>query len=225
MSSERTSSFGSDETIIDAEHEPRSRSTPTTEFAARDFEGPSVEGFTRIASDCLWKANRLANELNHGTVGTEHLIVAMTLVPNAAKHFTGQGLDANKSFRAAMQALTDMEHVMTGPGADRSYSIELRNILNDAHEMANGRDQDVAVVDILAALARMPSETNAARLVRGQRQATPADDARRAIQDVERAITDKFEELKKLLPPLTQPSMVDPGSPRAPKWMDSIFKR
>src|SRR5205085_2431670 len=125
MSSEQTASLGSGEPFIDADDEPRSRSTPTTEFAARDFEGPSVEGFTRIASDCLWKANRLANELNHGTVGAEHLIVAMTLVPNAAKHFTGQGLDANKSFRAAMLAITDMERVMTVPGSDRSYSIEL----------------------------------------------------------------------------------------------------
>jgi hypothetical protein len=69
---------------------------------------------TKAASDCLEKMTGLAREFNHRTVGVAHLIIAMTLVPGAARQFRLRHIDVEHAFRQAMLALIDMQRVAPG---------------------------------------------------------------------------------------------------------------
>src|SRR5688572_8523888 len=68
-----------------------------------------IGGCTKSASDCLHKTTKLAREFNHGTVCAAHLILAMTLIPNASRQFELRKVDIDKAFRAAMMALMEIE--------------------------------------------------------------------------------------------------------------------
>ena len=68
-----------------------------------------IQGCSKSASECLQKTKQLAHEFNHGTYCAAHLVLAMTLIPNATRQFDLRKVDIEKAFRAAMHALTEME--------------------------------------------------------------------------------------------------------------------
>ncbi len=123
---------------------------------------------TKAASDCLEKMTGLAREFNHRTVGVAHLIIAMTLVPSAARQFRLRHIDVEHAFRQAMLALIDMQRVAPGEAIAELSSDELLAVLKLADEIAKNRDnQPVSVDDLLTALNNLPPNTPAAQPLRG----------------------------------------------------------
>src|SRR5262245_3806679 len=110
--------------VIGPDH-PASSSRPAApsdqSLAVADIN-KKLNGFSKSASECLCKTHRLALELNHGTVSAAHLILAMTLIPNATAQFELRKVDINKAFQAAMTALTAMERGSPGRVGARSSS-------------------------------------------------------------------------------------------------------
>jgi hypothetical protein len=130
-----------------------------------------IQGCSKSASDCLQKTKQLAHEFNHGTYCTAHLVLAMTLIPNATRQFELRKVDIEKAFRAAMSALVEMERGSPNHRSVPRPSEELSVIVALAEEIAQNRDnQEVSVDDLLTAVDRMPPETSAAQLIRGERR-------------------------------------------------------
>jgi len=153
-----------------------------------------LAGFSKSASECLCKTHRLALELNHGTVSAAHLILAMTLIPNATAQFELRKVDINKAFQAAMTALTAMERGSPGRVGARSSSEELNKIINLALEFARNRDnQEVSVDDLLTALDKLPPESSAAELIRGGRKVDPTYDLREPLERMGAEISQQFQ--------------------------------
>lgn len=146
--------------------------------------GKKLNGCSKSASDCLHKTTRLAREFNHGTMGAPHLILAMTLIPNASRQFELRKVDIDKAFRAAMAAIMEMERGSAGNGALPGLSEEFRVIVTLAQELAKNRDnQEVSVDDLLTALDRLPAESAAAQLIRGEQSNGPSHEVKEALGD------------------------------------------
>ena len=158
------------------------------------------DGYSKSASDCICKTHRLALELNHGTVCAAHLILAMTLIPNASKQFELRKVDINKAFRAAMTALIEMERGAANGHAARSSSEELNNIINLAREFASNRDnQEVSVDDLLTALDRLPPESSAAQLIRGGHRNGLGYELRELLEQVATALGQQIHDLTRII--------------------------
>ena len=174
--------------------EPTRPASPPDQSLAIPDINKKLNGFSKSASECLCKTHRLALELNHGTVSAAHLILAMTLIPNATAQFELRKVDINKAFQAAMMALTEMERGSPGRVGARSSSEELNKIINLALEFARNRDnQEVSVDDLLTALDKLPPEASAAELIRGGRKLDPAYDVREPLQRLSDEVGQQFQ--------------------------------
>jgi hypothetical protein len=160
-----------------------------------------ISGCTKSASDCLHKTTKLAREFNHGTVSAAHLILAMTLIPNASRQFEIRKLDIDRSFRAAMLALMEIERGSPSNGALPALSEEFNVIVTLAQELARNRDnQEVSVDDLLTALDRLPADSSAAQLVRGDRRnGVVAVDMLRAVDQLSLSVNQQFQEVRRLI--------------------------
>lgn len=160
-----------------------------------------ISGCTRSASDCLHKTTKLAREFNHGTVSAAHLILAMTLIPNASRQFELRKMDIDRAFRAAMHALMDIERSSPSNGARPSLSEEFNVIVTLAQELARNRDnQEVSVDDLLTALDRLPPDSSAAQLVRGDRKnGSVAPDLHQALDQLALGIGQQFQDMKHMI--------------------------
>lgn len=157
-----------------------------------------IGGCTKSASDCLHKTTKLAREFNHGTVSAAHLILAMTLIPNASRQFELRKMDIDRAFRAAMQALMDIERGSPSKGGLPGLSEEFNVIVTLAQELAQNRDnQEVSVDDLLTALDRLPEDSSAAQLIRGERKnGTGAQDIQRALDQMSAVINQQFHDIR-----------------------------
>ena len=176
-----------EESAVFASEEAPATVAPPTSPPEQALAVPDVNkklnGFSKSASECLCKTHRLALELNHGTVSAAHLILAMTLIPNATAQFELRKVDINKAFQAAMIALTEMERGSPGRVGARSSSEELNKIINLALEFARNRDnQEVSVDDLLTALDKLPPESSASQLIRGGRKTEASEDVREYLE-------------------------------------------
>lgn len=160
-----------------------------------------ISGCTKSASDCLHKTTKLAREFNHGTVSAAHLILAMTLIPNASRQFELRKMDIDRAFRAAMHALMDIERGSPSNGALPGLSEEFNVIVTLAQDLARNRDnQEVSVDDLLTALDRLPEDAPAAQLVRGEKRSGPATiDMGQTVTQLSLAVDAQFEELRHLI--------------------------
>jgi len=160
-----------------------------------------IHGCTKSASECLHKTTKLAREFNHGTVSAAHLILAMTLIPNASRQFELRKMDIDRAFRAAMNALMDIERGSPSTGALPVLSEEFNVIVTLAQELARNRDnQEVSVDDLLTALDRLPVDSSAAQLVRGEkRSAQPAPDMQSAFDALTGTINQQYQELRHVI--------------------------
>ncbi|MGD9923574.1 MAG: hypothetical protein AB7V13_19360 [Pseudorhodoplanes sp.] len=155
-----------------------------------------INGCTKTASDCLHKTTKLARELNHGTVSAAHLVLAMTLIPNASRQFDGK-VDVDKAFRAAMLALMDVERGSPVNGALPSLSAEFKTIVTLAQDLARKREQEVSVDDLLNALDRLPSDSPAAQIIRGEPRSDPGIDAGQALDRLASLVNQQFQEIRR----------------------------
>ncbi len=157
-----------------------------------------IGGCTKSASDCLHKTTKLAREFNHGTVSAAHLILAMTLIPNASRQFELRKMDIDRAFRAAMQALMEIERGSPSKGGLPGLSEEFNVIVTLAQELAQNRDnQEVSVDDLLTALDRLPEDSSAAQLIRGERKnGGGAADVQQALDQISAAINQQFQDLR-----------------------------
>ncbi len=172
----------------------RPSSPPEQQAVAVTDISKKLNGFSKSASECLCKTHRLALELNHGTVSAAHLILAMTLIPNATAQFELRKVDINKAFQAAMMALTEMERGSPGRVGARSSSEELNKIINLALEFARNRDnQEVSVDDLLTALDKLPQESSAAQLIRGGRKTEPVHDVKEQLDRITEELGQRIE--------------------------------
>jgi hypothetical protein len=155
-----------------------------------------ISGCTTTASDCLHKTTKLARELNHGTVSAAHLVLAMTLIPKASCAFAGK-VDADKAFRASMHALIDIERGSPVNGALPSLSAEFKSIVTLAQDLARKREQEVSVEDLLNAFDRLPSDSPAAQLIRGEQRSGPSLDTRQALDQLAYLVNHQLQEIKR----------------------------
>ncbi|MFN3351080.1 Clp protease N-terminal domain-containing protein [Pseudorhodoplanes sp.] len=160
-----------------------------------------IHGCTKSASECLHKTTKLAREFNHGTVSAAHLILAMTLIPNASRQFELRKMDIDRAFRAAMNALMDIERGSASTGALPVLSEEFNVIVTLAQELARNRDnQEVSVDDLLTALDRLPIDSSAAQLVRGEkRSGQAAPDIQSAFDELTGTIHQQYQELRQVI--------------------------
>jgi hypothetical protein len=160
-----------------------------------------ISGCTKSASDCLHKTTKLAREFNHGTVSAAHLILAMTLIPNASRQFELRKMDIDRAFRAAMQALMEIERGNPSKGGPPGISEEFNVIVTLAQELAQNRDnQEVSVDDLLTALDRLPPDSAAAQLIRGERKlGSSAPDTQQTLDRLSLSIDQQFQEVRRLI--------------------------
>lgn len=155
-----------------------------------------IGGCTKTASDCLHKTTKLARELNHGTVSAAHLVLAMTLIPNASCQLEDK-VDIDKAFRAAMLALMEIERGSPVNGALPSLSAEFKAIVTLAQELARKREQEVSVDDLLNAFDRLPADSAAAQLIRGEPRNGLTLDTRSAFDQLALLVNQQFQEIRR----------------------------
>jgi len=184
--------------VVDADSAEPVRSEAETAPLPVAQADTKISGCTKSASDCLHKTTKLAREFNHGTVSAAHLILAMTLIPNASRQFELRKMDIDRAFRAAMHALMEIERGSPSSGSRPSLSEEFNVIVTLAQELARNRDnQEVSVDDLLTALDRLPEESSAAQLIRGERKnGASALDTQRAVEQLSAAIAQQFDETR-----------------------------
>lgn len=189
--------------IAPAEAEPSLHGFESTQPIA--IPGKKIQGCSKSASECLQKTKQLAHEFNHGTYCAAHLVLAMTLVPNATRQFDLRKVDIDKAFRAAMYALIDMERGSPNHRSVPRPSEELSMIVSLAEEVARNRDnQEVSVDDLLTAVDRMPAETSAAQLLRGERKGVPDLMIRESLQGVAESVGMQMRNLEQEMRNLEQ---------------------
>lgn len=183
-----------------------------SERAARGQEGQVLiaqmdkyDRCSKAAAECMEKMKAIARLFNHGTIGVAHLVVAMTLIPNAVRAFQLRKVDADTAFRTAMLTVIDMPRGVPGDAVAVTWSDELVNVLLLAGEIAESRDNDnrsVSVDDLLTALNSLPEDAPAARSIRGVASAEPLIDVR---AELEQFASNVGQKIREMLPPVHAP--------------------
>jgi len=183
--------------VVDAEATGPTRKAAETPPLPAAQPDTKINGCTRSASDCLHKTTKLAREFNHGTVSAAHLVLAMTLIPNASRQFEMRKMDIDRAFRAAMHALMEIERGTPSSSALPSVSEEFNMIVTLAQELAQNRDnQEVSVDDLLTALERLPQDSSAAQLIRGERKYGAAEQASdQAVEQLAASLAQHFDQM------------------------------
>lgn len=184
--------------VVESENADPARRGPEVPPLPAAQPDAKISGCTKSASDCLHKTTKLAREFNHGTVSAAHLILAMTLIPNASRQFELRKMDIDRAFRAAMLALMEIERGSPSNGAMPCLSEEFNVIVTLAQELARNRDnQEVSVDDLLTALDRLPEDSSAAQLVRGERKnGAGTIDMSAVIAQLSSAIDQQFQGIR-----------------------------
>jgi hypothetical protein len=121
----------------------------------------------------------------------------MTLIPNAGRQFEMRKMDIDRAFRAAMHALMEIERGSPPNGSLPSVSEEFNVIVTLAQELARNRDnQEVSVDDLLTALDRLPPDSSAAQLIRGERKnGATVPDTERTLAQLSMSLPQHFEQM------------------------------
>lgn len=153
---------------------------------------------SKAAAECMEKMKSIARLFNHGTIGVAHLVVAMTLIPNAVRAFQRRKVDADTAFRSAMLTIVEMPRAVPGDPVAVTWSDELVNVLLLAGEIAESRDNDnqsVSVDDMLTALSSLPEDAPAAQSIRGGNIAAPPIDIRAELELFAASVGQKIREM------------------------------
>jgi hypothetical protein len=133
---------------------PRNGAAPLDEETPLDFDyDEAVPGFEAAASDCLNRALAIARSLNHVVLSSDHLMIALTMDPNARRQLERVG-DVTQLREAAMQRLGKMHSRYSTGDSFPSQTADLKDIRNAARQAAAEREQLVAINDLINAYSK-----------------------------------------------------------------------
>ena len=116
-----------------------------------DFDyDEAVPGFEASASDCFNRALKIARSLNHMSLSSDHLMLALTMDPSARRLLERVG-DITQLREAAMQRLGRMHSRFATGEPLPSQTSDLMDIRKAAREAASEREQLVAISDLINA--------------------------------------------------------------------------
>jgi len=120
-----------------------------------DFDYDQVPGFEDSASDCFNRASQIARSLNHINLSADHLLLALTMDPNARRLLERVG-DIVQLREAATQRLGRMNSRFSRTTGEQSLSptADLADIGKKARETAAEREQLVAISDLINAFPK-----------------------------------------------------------------------
>jgi ATP-dependent Clp protease ATP-binding subunit ClpA len=98
-----------------------------------------VPGFEAAASDCLNRALAIARSLNHVVLSSDHLMIALTMDPNARRQLERVG-DVMQLREAAMQWLGKMHSRYSTSESFPSQTSDLKDIRTAARQAAAARE-------------------------------------------------------------------------------------
>jgi hypothetical protein len=153
MKSEQPAESGSVGSPPPADAEPRghAEAAEAAEEVALDFDyDEAVPGFEASASDCFNRALKIARSLNHMSLSSDHLMLALTMDPNARRLLDRVG-DIVQLREAAMQRLGRMHSRFATAESLPLQTSDLLDIRKAAREAASERDQLVAISDLINA--------------------------------------------------------------------------
>ena len=157
-----------------------------------------LAGVSETVSECLMRSAGLAACMNHPQITVAHFVAAMALVPSATAHLAARGSIPDRVWRAAMQALTDMDRANSQLGQPVPMAGELDTIVREAQASARALDHDQASIDdVLAAVLRLAQDTEARRLLRGDMRRNVADEVSEQVRMLSYRLTDRFDELER----------------------------
>lgn len=157
-----------------------------------------LPGFSDTVWECLARGAGLAGCMNHPQVTVAHFFAAMALVPAATSHLASRGSIPDRVWRAAIQALTDMDRAHGQLGRPVPLAGELDAIIREAQASARALDHDQASIDdVLAAVLKVAHETEARRLMRGDMRRNVADEVSEQMRVLSYRLTDRFDELER----------------------------
>jgi hypothetical protein len=120
-----------------------------------DFDyDEDVPGFETSASDCLNRALQIARSLNHMSLSSDHLMLALTMDPNARRLLERVG-DIVQLREAATQRLGRMHSRFATGESFPSQTSDLMDIRKAAREAAAEREQLVAISDLINAFQQV----------------------------------------------------------------------
>jgi hypothetical protein len=124
------------------------------EEVALDFNyDEAVPGFEASASDCFNRALQIAQSLNHTSLSADHLMLALTMDPNARRLLERAG-DVAQLREAATQRLGKMHSRFATSDRLPSQTADLVDIRKAARDAASERDQLVAISDLINAFPK-----------------------------------------------------------------------
>jgi hypothetical protein len=132
-----------------------------------------VPGFSQQANECVNKAAQFAYQLNHASMGADHLMLALTLDQTARKTLESVG-DIRKLRESAARILGETnwkflkDHIDSNK-FEPSLTADLMDIFERARQVAFDRGQEVAVSDLANAFTKDVSQS---RLLYGVRDDT-----------------------------------------------------
>jgi ATP-dependent Clp protease ATP-binding subunit ClpA len=114
-----------------------------------------VPRFEDSASDCFNRASQIARSLNHINLSADHLMLALTMDPNARRLLERVG-DVVQLREAATQRLGRMNSRFSRTSGEQALSptSDLADIGKKARETAAEREQLVAISDLINAFPK-----------------------------------------------------------------------
>ena len=135
----------------DAGPDSHAEAAEAAEEVALDFDyDEAVPGFEASASDCFNRALKIARSLNHMSLSSDHLMLALTMDPSARRLLERVG-DITQLRDAAMQRLGRMHSRFATGESLPSQTSDLMDIRKAAREAASEREQLVAISDLINA--------------------------------------------------------------------------
>lgn len=174
---------------------------PETAVATIDWTGNTpMRGLSSTAWQCVLQACWIARGLNHPQTGGVHLVVALSVVPQAASFLIDEKLSAERLWQAGMSLLLKTERMQTKPiGPLYPIGTDLETIISEAQARARRTDHEGAsIADILWVMQNSPHVPEISALLRGDTRRNELDDAIGAMHNVMFRLTPRLEELERL---------------------------
>ena len=136
-------------------NEARSDHAEAGEELSLEFAYKAAPGFESSVSECFNHAGQIAQSLGHISLSSDHLMLALTMEPNARRLLERLG-DVVQLRESAMQRLGTM-HCRSSRNVDegaQSATSDLVDIAKKARQAAAERGQLVAVSDLINAFPK-----------------------------------------------------------------------
>jgi hypothetical protein len=136
-----------------AAHIPPQDEAETAEEVARDLGYDQVPGFEVSASDCINRARQIARSLNHATLSSDHLMLALTMDQSARRLLERVG-DVAQLRAVAMRKLGKNYDKSDAGDQTPAPTSDLADIGKKARDAAAEREQMVSISDLIGAFPK-----------------------------------------------------------------------